>query len=44
MKTLLLAIGIIASFGALFLLDRYNTGGKEEEPDDVQTEQDNIEP
>ncbi len=44
MKSLLLAIGIIISFGALFLLDRYNTGGKKEEPENDTVDKDSIEP
>jgi hypothetical protein len=42
MKTLLIAIGIIISFGALFLLDRYNTGGNKEEPENEPVDQDSI--
>jgi len=44
MKTLLIAIGIIISFGALFLLDRYNTGANKEEPENDKAEQDSIKP
>ena len=44
MKTLLLAIGIIIAFGALFLLDRYNTGGKDEEKENEEPERESIDP
>ena len=40
MKTLLLAIGIILAFGAMFLLDRWNTGSEE----DAENEEENENP
>jgi hypothetical protein len=48
MTTILVALGILASFGALFWLDRYykdtggDEGGEESDGDDQESSQDSI--
>lgn len=44
MTTLLIALGILITFGALFWLDSYNTGVEKESTESTETENESIEP
>jgi hypothetical protein len=44
MTTLLIALGILAAFGALFWIDTFNTGVKKEDAESGDSRRDSIEP